>query len=190
MALLATPELQAALAPGSLAEAPLAGRVGGVLIAGQVDRLMVQPGRVLVLDYKTNRPPPASAQQVPALYLRQMAAYRAVLRQAFPGRAVECALAIAGAGADELVVHARTKAQAYRPPAYWERVADVRAAVSIPVVANGEIWNVADALRCRELSGCHALMLGRGMVSDPGLALAIVAASRAQPAPYSNQFRH
>ena len=97
-------------------------------------------------------------------------------------RAVECALAIAGAGADELVVHARTKAQAYRPPAYWERVADVRAAVSIPVVANGEIWNVADALRCRELSGCHALMLGRGMVSDPGLALAIVAASRAQPA--------
>ncbi|OYY62469.1 MAG: tRNA dihydrouridine(16) synthase DusC [Burkholderiales bacterium 28-67-8] len=97
-------------------------------------------------------------------------------------RAVECALAMAGAGADELVVHARTKAQAYRPPAYWERVADIRAAVSIPVVANGEIWNVADALRCRELSGCHALMLGRGMVSDPGLALAIVAASRSQPA--------
>jgi tRNA-dihydrouridine synthase C len=96
-------------------------------------------------------------------------------------RAVECALAMAGAGADELVVHARTKAQAYRPPAYWERVADIRAAVNIPVVANGEIWNVADALRCRELSGCHALMLGRGMVSDPGLALAIVAASRAQP---------
>ena len=97
-------------------------------------------------------------------------------------RAVECALAIAGAGADELVVHARTKAQAYRPPAYWERVADIRAAVDIPVVANGEIWNVADALRCRELSGCHALMLGRGMVSDPGLALAIVAAGREQPA--------
>ena len=96
-------------------------------------------------------------------------------------RAVECALAMAGAGADELVVHARTKAQAYRPPAYWERVADIRAAVNIPGVANGEIWNVADALRCRELSGCHALMLGRGMVSDPGLALAIMAASRAQP---------
>jgi len=95
-------------------------------------------------------------------------------------RAVECALAIAGAGADELVVHARTKAQAYRPPAYWERVGDIRAAVKIPVVANGEIWSVADALRCRELSGCHALMLGRGMVSDPGLALAIVAASRPQ----------
>ena len=88
-------------------------------------------------------------------------------------RAVECALAIAEAGADELVVHARTKADAYRPPAYWHRIADIRAAVRIPVVANGEIWTVQDALRCRELSGCDMLMLGRGMVTDPGLALAI-----------------
>ena len=96
-------------------------------------------------------------------------------------RAVECAQAIAGAGADELVVHARTKADGYRPPAYWERVAEVRAAVSIPVAANGEIWTVADALRCRELSGCDTLMLGRGMVVDPGLGLAIVAATRQAP---------
>ena len=90
-------------------------------------------------------------------------------------RAVECALAIADGGADELVVHARTKAQAYRPPAYWDRIADIRAAVRIPVVANGEIWTVADALRCRKASGCDMLMLGRGMVTDPGLALAIKA---------------
>ena len=90
-------------------------------------------------------------------------------------RAVECALAIAGSGADELVVHARTKAQAYRPPAYWERIADIRAAVRIPVVANGEIWTVEDARRCREASGCDMLMLGRGMVTDPGLGLAIKA---------------
>ena len=88
-------------------------------------------------------------------------------------RAVECALAIAGAGADELVVHARTKADAYRPPAFWHRIADIRAAVNIPVVANGEIWNVKDAARARERSGCQMLMLGRGMVTDPGLALAI-----------------
>ena len=93
-------------------------------------------------------------------------------------RAVECALAIAGAGADELVVHARTKADAYRPPAYWHRVADVRAAVSIPVVANGEIWTVEDAARCRELSGCDMLMIGRGMVTDPGLGHAIKADRR------------
>lgn len=91
-------------------------------------------------------------------------------------RAVECALAIAGGGADELVVHARTKAQAYRPPAYWERIANIRAAVRIPVVANGEIWTVDDARRCREASGCESLMLGRGVVTDPGLGLAIKAA--------------
>ena len=88
-------------------------------------------------------------------------------------RAVECALAIANGGADELVVHARTKAQAYRPPAYWERIADIRAAVNLPVVANGEIWTVDDARRCRDVSGCNMLMIGRGAVVDPGLGLAI-----------------
>ena len=88
-------------------------------------------------------------------------------------RAEECAIAIAESGANELVVHARTKADGYRPPAYWSRIADVRAVVSIPVVANGEIWNVADAQRCRELSGCNMLMIGRGMVTDPSLARAI-----------------
>ncbi len=90
-------------------------------------------------------------------------------------RAEECALAIEGAGATELVVHARTKAHGYRPPAYWERIADLRALVQLPLIANGEIWTVADALRCRELSGCVDLMIGRGMVSDPGLGLAIQA---------------
>ncbi len=88
-------------------------------------------------------------------------------------RAEECAQAIAAGGADELVIPARTKADAYRPPAYWERLADVRRVVRLPVVANGEIWNAADALRCREVSGCDDLMLGRGMVTDPGLAWAI-----------------
>ena len=90
-------------------------------------------------------------------------------------RAVECAVAISEGGADEMVVHARTKAQAYRPPAYWERIADIRAAVNIPVVANGEIWTVEDARRCREISGCNMLMIGRGAVVDPGLGLAIKA---------------
>ena len=83
------------------------------------------------------------------------------------------ARAIAQAGASELVVHARTKAHGYRPPAYWDCIALIREAVPIPVVANGEIWTADDARRCREASGCDALMLGRGMVADPGLALAI-----------------
>lgn len=87
--------------------------------------------------------------------------------------AVECAQALEAGGAEELVVHARTKADAYRPPAYWERVNDIRLAVKIAVVANGEIWTVDDARRCRQASGCDSLMLGRGIVTDPGLALAI-----------------
>jgi len=92
LSLLGEAWMQAALGPGSLAEAPLAGEVNGRLIAGQVDRLKIEPDRVLVLDYKTNRPPPEHVDQVAPLYLRQMAAYRTLLRAAFPGRVVECAL--------------------------------------------------------------------------------------------------
>ncbi|WP_353244907.1 tRNA-dihydrouridine synthase [Limnohabitans sp.] len=88
-------------------------------------------------------------------------------------RAEDCAMAIEAAGASELVVHARTKAHGYRPPAYWDRIADLRQHVRLPIVANGEIWTVADALRCQEVTGCERLMIGRGMVTDPGLALAI-----------------
>jgi tRNA-dihydrouridine synthase C len=88
-------------------------------------------------------------------------------------RTLECAHAIESGGAEELVVHARTKADGYRPPAYWDRIREIRAAVSIPVIANGEIWNAEDARRCRDESGCNAIMLGRGIVADPGLALAI-----------------
>lgn len=93
-------------------------------------------------------------------------------------RALDCALALQDGGAEELVVHARTRADGYRPPAYWDRIQEIRETLSIPVIANGEIWNADDAQRCREASGCHMLMLGRGMVSDPGLALAIASPGR------------
>lgn len=88
----------------------------------------------------------------------------------------ECALAMVENGACELVVHARTKVEGYRPPAYWELIPEIKAVVKVPVVANGEIWTVQEALRCREQSGCEDLMLGRGSVADPGLALALRAA--------------
>jgi tRNA-dihydrouridine synthase C len=88
-------------------------------------------------------------------------------------RAEECALAIEAAGASEIVVHARTKQDGYRPPAYWERIADIRQVVRLHVIANGEIWTLADALRCSEISGCQSLMLGRGMVANPALGLAL-----------------
>lgn len=88
-------------------------------------------------------------------------------------QALDCALAMQDGGACEIVVHARTKADGYRPPAYWEQIAPLRQALGVPLVANGEIWTVQDAQRCRAESGCDALMLGRGMVADPGLALAL-----------------
>lgn len=102
-------------------------------------------------------------------------------------RAIECAQAVDTAGANELVVHARTKDQGYKPPVDWERVADIRAAVMMPVVANGDIWSVEDAERCREVTGCKDLMIGRGMVRDPGLARCIQAqpASEGEPASWA-----
>ena len=92
-------------------------------------------------------------------------------------RAEECALALQEGGAGEIVVHARTRADGYRPPAYWHRIADIRARVRTPLIANGEIWNAQHAQQCRLESGCDTLMLGRGMVSNPGLALEIRAAT-------------
>ena len=91
-------------------------------------------------------------------------------------RTLEVAQAIHAAGGGEIVVHARTKADGYKPPAYWERIAAVRESVPIPVVANGEIWTVEHAALARERSGCEHLMLGRGMVADPGLALRVAGA--------------
>jgi len=94
-------------------------------------------------------------------------------------RAEACAQAIEAAGASELVVHARTRAHGYRPPAYWDRVGEIRQVVKLPLVANGEIWTVADAQACQRASGCSALMLGRGMVANPALAREILASEAA-----------
>lgn len=85
------------------------------------------------------------------------------------GRAVECAQALVSAGVERLVVHARTKAEGYRPPAHWQWVARIADAVCVPVVANGEVWTVADWMRCRSESGVADVMLGRGAVADPFL---------------------
>ncbi len=87
--------------------------------------------------------------------------------------AVDNADAIAQAGATHLVVHARTKREGYRPPAYWDYIAKIRQNISIPVIANGEIWNVDDAQNCRQQSDCEDLMLGRGALAMPNLARTI-----------------
>lgn len=85
-------------------------------------------------------------------------------------RTLDCARALADGGIEQLVVHARTKADGYRPPAHWPWIARVAEAVAIPVVANGEVWSEADWARCRAESGLADVMLGRGAVADPFLA--------------------
>lgn len=80
------------------------------------------------------------------------------------------AQAVYQGGANELAVHARTKREGYKAPAHWEYVDAIRRALPIPVTANGEIWNHADALTCARVSGCDALMVGRGAISLPNLA--------------------
>ena len=67
----------------------VAGTAGPQVVSGQVDRLVVRPDAVLVVDYKTQRPAPGRPEAVPALYLRQMAVYREILRAIYPGRRVE-----------------------------------------------------------------------------------------------------
>jgi ATP-dependent helicase/nuclease subunit A len=78
--------------PGSLAEVPLVGVVGGQVVSAQVDRLVVTNLAVTVIDYKTNRPPPTDEDHVAPLYLGQMAAYRALLQGVYPDRHVRCLL--------------------------------------------------------------------------------------------------
>lgn len=76
----------------SRAEVPIVGRVGDHVIAGQVDRLCVTEEAVHIVDYKTNRPPPTDPAAVAPVYLRQMAAYRAVVKEIYPNKTVSCAL--------------------------------------------------------------------------------------------------
>lgn len=92
LGLFADPAFAAIFSPEALVEAPLAGIVGERVVSGTVDRLIVEPDRIYVVDFKTGHRIPQSVEYVPADYYRQMAAYRALLRQAFSGRRVEAAL--------------------------------------------------------------------------------------------------
>ncbi|WP_420434665.1 UvrD-helicase domain-containing protein [Hyphobacterium sp.] len=96
LAVLANPAFAALFGPDSLAEVSLTGTAPGLpeglVLNGQVDRLVVTDHEVLIVDYKTNRPPPTRLSDVPRLYLAQMAAYQALLRAIHPDRIVRCAL--------------------------------------------------------------------------------------------------
>jgi ATP-dependent helicase/nuclease subunit A len=92
-----TPDFAPLFGAGSRAEVPVVGelrRPDGTaqVIAGQIDRLIVTDAAVLILDYKTNRPPPEVPEDVAPIYLRQMASYRAALQRIYPDRPIRCAL--------------------------------------------------------------------------------------------------
>jgi ATP-dependent helicase/nuclease subunit A len=96
MAVLDTTDFGALFGPTARAEVALTGTIikdgQPILIAGQVDRLLVTDTQVLIVDFKTNRPPPQRAQDIAPLYLRQMAAYRAALRNLYPQKTIRTAL--------------------------------------------------------------------------------------------------
>jgi ATP-dependent helicase/nuclease subunit A len=78
--------------PGALAEVPIAAVVGGRVVAGTIDRLLIDADRIRIVDFKTTRRPPEGIDEVPVAILRQMAAYVAALEATYPGRRVEAAL--------------------------------------------------------------------------------------------------
>ena len=97
LAVLNHPEFAELFGPGSRAEVPLVGVIpasagASHAVSAQIDRLVVTEDRVLIVDYKTLRPPPATEREVAPLYLRQLAIYRAALARTYPGREIRCAL--------------------------------------------------------------------------------------------------
>jgi len=97
LALIADSRFASVFGAGSRAEVGIAGRLERpgrppAMVSGQIDRLVVTPGEVLIVDYKTNHAPPSLAAEAPRTYVRQLALYRAVLQKLYPQLAVRAAL--------------------------------------------------------------------------------------------------
>lgn len=100
------------------------------------------------------------------------------------------AQAIAEGGASALTVHARTKVQGYEPPAHWPWLQTIREHIHIPVIANGDVFSVADYIAITQTSGCDDVMLGRGAVMIPDLARQIkqyLQGQTVQPAAFNTE---
>ncbi|AFH95017.1 tRNA dihydrouridine(16) synthase DusC [Providencia stuartii] len=83
----------------------------------------------------------------------------------------EIADAVEQAGATELTVHGRTKEDGYRAEKInWQAIGDIRRRLSIPVIANGEVWDYESAQHCLAITGCDAIMIGRGALHTPNLS--------------------
>lgn len=89
-------------------------------------------------------------------------------------RQFEIADAVQQAGATELVVHGRTKEDGYKAECInWSAIGEIRNRLSIPVIANGEIWDWQSAQDCMAETGCDAVMVGRGALNIPNLSRVI-----------------
>ena len=83
-------------------------------------------------------------------------------------RRFEIADAVQQAGASELVVHGRTKEDGYKAERInWQAIGEIRQRLTIPVVANGEIWDWQSAQDCMAVTGCDSVMIGRGALNEP-----------------------
>ena len=92
LAIVREPSFAPLFQPGSLAEVPVIARIGVYDLEGQIDRLAIVEDGLLILDYKTNRPPPQTLDQVAPAYIAQLAGYRTALKGLFPGRPLRAAL--------------------------------------------------------------------------------------------------
>jgi ATP-dependent helicase/nuclease subunit A len=97
LALIVDSRFAPVFAPGSRAEVSIVGRLvrpgqSAALVSGQIDRLVVTPEEVLIVDFKTNHAPPTAMADAPRGYVRQLALYRAVLRKLYPQRVIRAAL--------------------------------------------------------------------------------------------------
>ena len=96
---------------------------------------------------------------------------------------VHWCLQLEGAGAQLLTLHGRTREQGFKGQADWGAIAAVKAALAIPVIANGDIHSPEDAVRCLAQTGADGVMVGRGTMGAPWLVGRIDAALRSLPVP-------
>jgi tRNA-dihydrouridine synthase C len=107
------------------------------------------------------------------------------------GQSLEIADAVQQGGATEITVHGRTKEDGYQADKInWQAIGEIRKNLRIPVIANGEIWHSESARRCMEMTGCDALMLGRGALNIPNLSRVVKYQEAPMPWPEVTKLLH